>query len=267
MQQNNAKFIHQSAIISETAIIGDNVKIGPFCYVGPEVEIYNNVELKSHVVIEGITSIGEGTVIFPFASIGHAPQDLKYEGEKSRVIIGKNNIIREYVTVQPGTKADNMVTIIGDNGLFMVGVHIGHDCIVGNDVIFANYASLGGHVKVGDFARLGGLAAVLQRVEIGEHAMIGGVSALVRDLIPFGVANGDRAKLEGLNLVGLKRKGFNKQQMLDAVKALDEIFKEEDTLANKVKQVENKYIDNIIVSRIIDFIKENENRSLCLPSK
>lgn len=259
---------HPTAIISPSAAIGQGVKIGPFCLVGPKVTIDNNVELKSHVVIEGITTIGEGTIIYPFASIGHNPQDLKYHGESSEVIIGKNNIIREYVTIQPGTSAGCMVTRVGNNCLLMVGAHIAHDCKVGNNVIFANYATLAGHVAVGDYAILGGLSAVLQRVRIGAYSIVGGVSAVVRDVIPFGLVNADRAHLEGLNLVGMNRKGFDKKESLSASKAVEEIFSGADGIfEERLEKVSKKYSDNTILQQIIAFLKQDKTRAFCGPKK
>ncbi len=255
--------IHKTAIVSPKAKIGKNVIIGPYSIIGEDVELADNVEIKSHVVVEGITKIGEGTIIYPFASIGNAPQDLKYEGESSEAIIGKNNIIREYVTIQPGTSKGNMKTIVGDNGLFMVGVHIAHDCVVGNNVIFANYVSLAGHVEVGDYVIIGGLSAVLQFTKIGSHAIIGGVSALVQDLIPYGLANAERASLEGINLIGLNRRGFDKSKSLEASKAVKEIFKGEDgVFTSRIDNAKTNHPDNEILQDIIKFLLE-ENRNFC----
>ena len=259
MNQN----IHPTAIIDPAASLGENVKIGPFCVVSSNAKLGDNVELKSHVIIEGITSIGEGSVIYPFASIGQPPQILKYAGEKSEVVIGSNNVIREYVTIQAGSFDGGMVTAVGSNCLLMVGAHIGHDCKIGNGVILANYASLGGHVEVGDYAIIGGLAAVHQFVRIGAYSMIGGVSAVVRDLIPFGLANSDRAALEGVNLVGMKRRGFDNQESLNAARAVEEIFSQEKVLANKIEQVAYKYKDNSIVNQIIEFLKQDTTRAFC----
>ena len=257
------EMIHQSAIVSPKAKIGKNVRIGPFSIIGDNVELADNVEVKSHVVIEGITRIGEATVIYPFASIGNAPQDLKYKGEASEVIIGKNNTIREYVTIQPGTREDKMKTIVGDNGLFMVGVHIAHDCVIGNNVIFANYVSLAGHVEVGDYVIIGGLSAILQFTKIGSHAIIGGVSAVVQDLIPYGLATAERANLEGINLIGLNRRGFDKSKSLEASKAVKEIFKGKDgVFASRIDAAKNHYPDNEILQDIIKFLLE-ENRNFC----
>jgi UDP-N-acetylglucosamine acyltransferase len=257
--------IHKSSIISSEAKIGKNVKIGPFCVIGPKVILEDEVELKSHVVIEGKTLVGKGTVIYPFASIGHAPQDLKYKGEESEILIGHKNMIREYVTIQPGTEGGQMQTIVGNNNLFMVGVHIAHDCIVGNNVIFANYVSLGGHVEVGDFAIIGGLAAVQQHVKVGAHSIIGGVSALVKDLIPFGLAVSDRANLEGLNLVGMRRRGFNNNHLIEANKVIYQIFDKslEEVFTEKVKKAAREYKDNPIIQTITEFLQQDESRVFC----
>lgn len=257
--------IHQTAIISPNAIIGTNVKIGPYCVIGDYVELADDVELKSHIVIDGRTKIGKGTIIFPFASIGQAPQDLKYDGEESEVIIGVNNIIREYVTIQAGTKGDKMKTVVGNNCLFMVGVHIAHDCIVGDNVICANYVSLGGHVEVGNHVIIGGLAAVQQWTKVGAHAIIGGVSAVVKDLIPYGLATAERAYLEGLNLVGLNRRGFDKKQSLEANKVLKEIFigtGDNSVMSDRLENARKIYPENAIVQEILDFLSV-ENRKFC----
>jgi UDP-N-acetylglucosamine acyltransferase len=256
--------IHKSAIVSKSAKIGANVRVGPFCIIGDKVVIGNNVEIKSHVVIEGRVTIGEGTIIYPFASLSY-PQTLKYQGEDSEIIIGKNNTIREYVTIQHGTQDGSMRTIIGDNCLFMVGVHIAHNCTVGNNVIFANYVSLAGHVEVGDFAIIGGLSAVQQFVRVGPHTMIGGVSAVVRDLVPYGLATSDRAHLEGLNLVGMNRRGFDKKQSLEATKVIKEIFdeKSKNVFTKRIEIAKEKYPQNKIVQEIVKFLLADKNRSFC----
>lgn len=259
--------IHQTAIVDSKARIGKNAKIGPFCIIGSDVVIGDNTELKSHVVIEGKISIGSNNIIYPFASLGQAPQIIKYEGEKSETIIGNNNVIREYVTIQAGSKDGGMVTKVGNNCLFMVGSHVGHDCILGNNIILANYASLGGHVTVGDYAIIGGLSAVQQFVRVGAHAMVGGLSGIARDLIPFGVANNERACLEGINLVGLKRRGFDQQQALDAVKAVEELFVGNGVFAERIELVSQKYQNNIIVEQIIQFLQQNSTRAFCRPKE
>lgn len=256
--------IHKSAIVSKNAKIGTNVTIGPFSIIGDKVIIGNDVEIKSHVVIEGRVTIGNGTIIYPFASLCY-PQTLKYQGEDSEIIIGKNNTIREYVTIQHGTQDGAMRTVIGDNCLFMVGVHIAHNCLVGNNVIFANYVSLAGHVEVGDFAIIGGLSAVQQFVRVGAHTMIGGVSAVVRDLVPYGLATSDRAHLEGLNLVGMNRRGFDKKQSLEATKVIREIFDEnsENIFTKRIEIAKKAYPHNKVVQEIVEFLLTDKNRSFC----
>lgn len=256
--------IHKSAIIGNKVTLGKNIKIGPFCVIGNGAVIGDYVEIKSHVVMEGRVTIGEGTKIYPFASLSY-PQTLKYNGEDSEIVIGKNNTIREYVTIQHGTAGDKMVTTIGDNCLFMVGVHIAHNCTVGNNVIFANYASLAGHVEVGDFAILGGLSAVQQFCRVGPHAMVGGVSAVVKDLVPYGLASSDRAHLDGLNLVGMNRRGFDKKQSIEATRAVKEIFDENsDIVFNKrIELAKEKYSKNNIVQEIIEFLQKDNSRTFC----
>lgn len=255
--------IHPTAVISEGAKIGKNVKIGPYCIVGSETILHDNVELKSHIVIEGITEIGENTVIYPFASIGQPPQILKYANEKSSTIIGSKNTIREYVTIQAGSHGGGMITSIGNNNLFMVGVHIGHDCKIGNNVVFANYVSLAGHIEVEDYVVIGGLSAVHQHARIGKHSMIGGLSPVGADVIPFGLVSSKRAVLEGLNLIGMNRKGFDKTESLNALKAIEEIFSEEGTFAQRIKQASEKYQNNSIIMQVINFLTQDSNRAFC----
>jgi len=257
--------IHTTAIVEKGAELGVNVSIGAYCVIGAEVKLGDGVELKSHVVVDGRTSIGEGTVVFPFASLGHAPQDLKYKGEKSELLIGKNNKIREHVTMNPGTEGGNMNTIVGDGSLFMMASHVAHDCIIGNSVVMANNATLAGHVEVGDFAIIGGLAAVHQFVRIGPYAMIGGMSGVEYDVIPFGLVKGERAHLAGLNYIGLERRGFTKEQVHTLMKAFKFLFDEKGTLAERTDKVAEDYKDEQVVMRIIDFIRAKENRSLLQP--
>tara|TARA_B110000503_G_scaffold80243_1_gene123028 strand:+ start:495 stop:1277 length:783 start_codon:yes stop_codon:yes gene_type:complete len=256
--------IHKSAIIGKGVKLGNNVKIGPYCIIAEGAVIGDDVEIKSHVVTEGKVTIGAGTIIYPFASLSY-PQTLKYNGEDSEIIIGKNNTIREYVTIQHGTSEGNMVTKVGDNCLFMVGVHIAHNCIVGNNVIFANYVSLAGHVEVGDFAIIGGLSAVQQFCRVGAHTMVGGVSAIVRDLVPYGLATSDRAHLEGLNLVGMNRRGLDKKQSLEANKVVREIFREDSEYVfnKRIEMAKQQYPDNKIVQEIVEFLQKDNARSFC----
>lgn len=257
--------IHPTAVIEQGAELGADVKIGPYCVIGPNVKLGDRVELKSHVAVDGYTAVGEETVIYPFASIGHAPQDLKFKGEKSQLIIGKRNKIREHVTMNPGTEGDKMKTVVGDNCLFMMSSHVAHDCVVGNNVILANNATLAGHVEVGDFAIIGGLSAVHQFVRIGSFAMIGGMSGVEYDVIPFGLVKGERAHLAGLNYVGLERRGYTKEQIQSLMKAFKDLFDSQGTLAERTAKVANDYQSDQTVMRVIDFIRAKEGRSVLQP--
>lgn len=257
--------IHPTAIIHEKATIGKNVSIGPYSIVGEHVTLGDNVTLHSHVVVEGRTTVGEGTEIFPFASIGHAPQDLKFSGEESTLVIGKNNKIREHVTMNPGTKGDKMTTIVGDHCLFMMSSHVAHDCVVGNHVILANNATLAGHVEVGDFAVIGGLSAVHQFVRIGHHAMIGGMSGIENDVIPYGQATGERANLVGLNLVGLKRQRLEREQINALRSAYRLLFASEGTLSERIDDVATRFSDNDAIKNVIEFIRQDSSRAICQP--
>lgn len=258
--------IHATAIVENGAKIGNNVSVGPYCVIGPNVELHDGVTLKSHVVMDGHTSVGENTVIYPFASIGLAPQDLKYHGEPSELIIGKNNTIREHVTMNPGTEGGGMKTVVGDNGLFMVGIHVAHDCQIGNNVIMANNATLAGHVIVGNHVLIGGLAAVHQFIRIGDFAVIGGMSALGKDVIPFGRVKGDRAYLDGLNLVGLERGGFEKDQIRTLQKAYNQMFANEGTLDERIESVAQSYPDDPVITKIIEFARQKDKFPLCQPN-
>lgn len=259
--------IHPSTIIHPGATLGKNVRVGAFSVVGEHVTLGDNVVLHSHVVVEGRTTIGEGTQIFPFASIGHAPQDLKYHGEPSRLIIGKNNMIREHVTMNPGTESGGMETRVGDSGLFMMACHIAHDCQIGNNVIMANNATLGGHVHVGDFAFIGGLAAVHQFIRIGIHAVIGGMSGVENDVIPYGRVKGERAFLAGLNLIGLERRGFTKDDIRVLQKAYNQLFADDGTLEQRLEQVEKDYANQPQVLEMIQFAREKTRFPLCQPPR
>lgn len=257
--------IHKTAIIEDGAIIGEACRIGPYCVIGPHVRLGKGVELKAHVVVDGYTTIGDETVVWPFASLGSAPQDLKYKGEKSELVIGARCKIREHVTMNPGTEGDKMKTVVGDNCLFMTASHVAHDCIVGNNVILANNATLAGHVEVGDYAIIGGLAAVHQFVRIGPFAMIGGMSGVEYDVIPYGLVKGERAHLAGLNYVGLERRGFTKDQVQVLMKAFRQLFDGTGTLAERINHVANDFGDEQAVMRMIEFIRAREGRSVLQP--
>ena len=259
------KKIHPTAIVSEKAQLGENVEIGAYSIIGDDVKIGDTTIIKSHVVIEGDTQIGKDNVIFPFASIGLAPQDLKFKNEKSKVVIGDNNRIREHVTIHLGTKDGAMVTTIGNNCLLMVGVHVAHDCVVGDNVILANNATLAGHVEVGDHVVIGGLSAVHQFARIGAGAMIGGMSGVENDVIPNGLVMGERASLAGLNLVGMKRRGVSR----DDIHALRNFFKKvfsetEGGFIARVGEVAKEF-ESHAVQEVAAFVKTESTRSFCQP--
>ncbi len=257
--------VHSSAIVAAGAKLGEGVEIGPFCVVGAHVELGDNVKLHSHVVIEGHTKVGARCTIFPFASIGHQPQDLKFKGEPSRLEIGEDTVIREHVTMNPGTVGGGLLTKVGSRCLIMVGSHVAHDCKLGDNVIMANNATLGGHVVVEDFAFLGGLCAVHQFVRIGRHAMVGGMSGVENDVIPYGSVMGDRARLGGLNLVGLKRRGFSRDDIHSLRTAYRLLFAQEGTMAERLGDVAQLFSATKAVQEIVDFIKADSQRALCQP--
>lgn len=257
--------IHPTAIIEDGAAIGDNVSIGPYCIIGPQVTLHEGVELISHAVVSGITSIGANTRIFPFASIGHPPQDLKFHGEPSRLEIGCNNVIREHVTINPGTEGGGMLTTIGNNCLFMIGAHVAHDCRISDNVILVNSATLAGHVEVNEWAIVGGLSAVHQFVRIGRHAMVGGMSGVENDVIPYGSVTGNRAHLSSLNLIGLKRRDFSREVIHDLRKAYRLIFAQEGTMSERLDDVAELFHSNEPIMEIVDFIRIESSRSICQP--
>lgn len=257
--------VHPTAIVEDGAILGSGVTVGPYCNIGPEVSLGDGVVLHSHVVVAGRTSIGSGTVIFPFASIGHSPQDLKYSGEPSVLEIGSDNVIREHVTMNPGTEGGGMLTRIGDGCLFMMASHVAHDCQICDHVILVNNATLGGHVEIGDWAIIGGLSAVHQFVRIGRHAMVGGMSGVENDVIPYGSVVGNRAHLSGLNLVGLRRRGFSRGDIHDLRRAYRLIFAPEGTLQERLADVSELFSGVEPVMEIVEFTGADSSRSICQP--
>jgi UDP-N-acetylglucosamine acyltransferase len=257
--------LHPSAIVEEGAKLGDAVRVGPFCHVGSDVSLGDGVELVSHVVVAGRTSVGARTRIFPFASIGHQPQDLKFKGEPSTLAIGADCLIREGVTMNPGTEGGGMTTTVGDRCTFLANSHVGHDCHVGNNVVFSNNVMLAGHCSVGDFAIIGGGAAVIQFARVGAHSFIGGMSGLENDLIPYGMAIGNRAQLSGLNIVGLQRRGFSRSDIHDLRRAYRLMFADEGTLLERVEDVATEFKDHPIVHEIVEFIRAGGKRSICTP--
>ena len=257
--------IHPTAIVAPGATLAEDVSIGPYCVVGEEVVLGAGVTLIAHIVVDGRTTIGEKTRIFPFASIGLEPQDLKYRGEKSRLVIGRHNTIREHVTMNPGTEGGGMVTRVGDHGLFMVGTHVAHDCQIGDHVIMANNATLAGHVVVEDYALLGGLSAVHQFVRIGQHAMIGGMSGVERDVIPYGQVMGDRARLSGLNIIGMQRRGFSREDIQTLRSAYQFLFSADGTFNDRVTEMAERFGGVAPVDDIIAFIRADSTRAICQP--
>ena len=255
---------HKTSIVDTNAKISKNVKIGAYSIIGPNVEISEGVEISSHVNIVGNTKIGEKTKIFPFCSIGTEPQDLKFKGEKNSIVIGKNNTIREYVTINPGTERGGCVTKIGDNCLFMISSHIAHDCKVGNNVIIANNVPLGGHAIIEDNVVIGGNSAVQQFTRIGKMAMVGGMTGVLHDVIPYGLSIGNRNSLQGLNLIGLRRAKFDNKDILGLSEAYKEIFATKN-LTENISKLNGSFKDNPLVKNVIDFITKDKKRSICTP--
>ena len=256
--------IHKTAIIESNSKISKNVKIGPYSVIGANVEIGEGTEIQSHVSIFGNTKIGKNNKIYPFASIGNDPQDLKFKGEETKLEIGDNNKIREYVTVNPGTKGGGGLTKVGNNCLFMVSSHIAHDCYVGNNVILANNVPLGGHAFVDDDVIIGGNSAVQQFTRVGRSAMIGGMCGVVRDVIPYGIVHGNRSVLQGLNLIGLRRKNFQNKEIIILSDAYKEIFKNENLTGN-LKNLSEEYKSSELVKEVINFIEKDKKRPICTP--
>jgi UDP-N-acetylglucosamine acyltransferase len=258
--------LHPTAIVEDGAVVGPGCRIGPYCVLGPEVVLAEGVVLESHVALAGVTRIGEGTQIFPFASIGHVPQDLKFGGERVELVIGARNRIREHVTMNPGTAGGGGVTRVGDDGLFMMSCHVGHDCVIGNRVIVANNVALAGHVVVEDQVIIGGNAAVHQHVRIGRGAIIGGLAGVVADVIPYGSVIGERAHLAGLNLVGLKRAKAERTQIHGLRNATAELFETGGVLQDRIREAAEKYPDNPLVMDIVRFMTAGSSRSFTLPA-
>ena len=259
-----SSFIHPTALISPSAKIADDVKIGPFCYIGPKVQINENVELLSNIHIEGNTKIGKGTRIFPFASIGTQPQDLKYKGEDTSLEIGENNMIREYVTINPGTEGGGGKTVIGNNCLLMISSHVAHDCNIGNDVVIANNVPLGGHVTIEDSVVIGGNSAVQQFTRIGRLAMIGGMTGVLKDVIPFGLSFGNRNYLRGINLIGLRRKKYDNKKIMELDEAFKKIFSSKNIHEN-LSKINGEYKGNDLVAEVVNFISKDKKRPICTP--
>jgi UDP-N-acetylglucosamine acyltransferase len=246
--------IDKTAIIGENVVVDDSTKIGPYCIIKDNVKIGKNNKIASHVVIEGNTEIGDDNTIFQFASIGSVPQDLKYKGEDTKLLIGNNNIIREYATFNPGTVTGNHITVVGDSNLFMMSTHVAHDCIIGNHAILANHATLAGHVEIQDFAILGGLCAIHQFTKIGESALISGGTMVVQDIPPYLITSGDRAEIYGINKIGLERRGFSKEEIENVKKAYKIVYRSKLTIKNAIEKIKSDINNSPIVEKFIEFI-------------
>jgi|TARA_B100001079_G_scaffold136588_1_gene117081 UDP-N-acetylglucosamine acyltransferase len=256
--------IHKTSVVDKNAKVSQTAEIGPYAVIGSGVEIHDEVEIHSHVNIVGDTKIGKGTKIFPFASIGTQPQDLKYKGEKSSLVIGNNNIIREYVTINPGTQAGGMITKIGNNCLFMISSHIAHDCQIGNNVVIANNVPLGGHVIVEDSVTIGGNSAVQQFTRIGRLAMVGGMTGVLKDVIPFGLSFGNRNYLKGINIIGLRRNRYENKTIMELNEAYKKIFSSKN-LHENLNKINGEFKDNKLVKEVTEFISKDKKRPICSP--
>lgn len=257
--------LHPTSIVAPQARIGAGVRIGPFCMIGPDVELQDHVELLSHVALAGRTRIGARTKIYPFASIGHAPQDLKYRGEESSLEIGADCILREGVTINPGTAGGGMATKVGDRCALLAHAHVGHDCTLGNDVVLSNNVMIAGHVEIGDSAILSGGVAVHQFSRVGEHAFVGGLSGLEGDLIPYGLAFGNRAHLAGLNLVGLRRRNFSRETISALQGAYRMLFAETGVMRDRIDEAATVHGGDPHVGKMIGFLRAAGDRPLCRP--
>ena len=256
--------IHKTAIIDSKAKISSNVKIGPYSIIGPHVEIDDDVVIQSHVNITGHTIIGKNNNIYPMASIGSDPQDLKYKGEKTTLIIGENNTIREHVTINTGTVQGGGVTKVGNNNLIMIGGHIAHDCTIGNNIVMANNSAVAGHAQVEDFVIIGAKCGVQQFTRIGKMAMIGGMTGVSRDVIPYGLSTGNRNFLNGINIIGLRRDKTKNKEIIGLTKAYKEIFKSKN-LNENISKLNGKFKDNILVKEVLEFINKDKKRPICTP--
>jgi UDP-N-acetylglucosamine acyltransferase len=259
--------VHPTALVAEGAVLADGVEIGPFCVIGPRARLGARTRLASHVVIDGSTELGEDNVVHAFAVLGGPPQHTAYKGEDTKLVIGDRNVIREHATMNLGTVRGGGVTRVGSDGFYMIESHVGHDCVVGDHVILTKQATLGGHCEIGDFVIVGGLAAVHQFTRVGRHSMIGGLAAVVRDVIPYGSVWGNHAHLEGLNLVGLKRRGFSRETINTLRAAYRLLFADEGAFQERLEDTAATFGDSPEVMEIIDFIRADAARPICLPDR
>ena len=256
--------IHKTAIIDSKAKISSTAEIGPYSIIGPNVEIDDSTIIQSHVNITGYTSIGKNNKIYPFASIGSDPQDMKYNAEKTKLLIGDNNTIREYVTINPGTIQGGGITQVGYNNLIMISAHIAHDCIIGNNVVIANSAAIAGHAEIGDYVIIGGNCGIQQFTRIGKMAMIGGMTGVSRDVIPYGLSIGNRNYLNGVNVVGLRRNKVSNKEIIGLTDAYKEIFKTEN-LNENLNKLNSEFTENDLVKEVVGFINKDKKRPICTP--
>lgn len=261
----SGELIHSSSVIEAGAQLGEGVRIGPFCHIGSEVILEDGCELKSHVVVAGQTRVGARTRIFPFASIGHEPQDLKYAGETVELAIGHDCTIREGVTINPGTGGGGGKTIVGNHCTLLANSHVAHDCRVGDHVIMSNNVMIAGHSHIDQYVIMGGGSAVHQFVRIGAHAFVGGLAGIENDIIPYGMALGNRASLAGLNLIGLRRRGFSREDVHELRRAYRLLFAAEGTLQERIADVVDEFENHPQVKEIVDFIAAGKDRALCVP--
>jgi UDP-N-acetylglucosamine acyltransferase len=257
--------IDPTARVEDGAVIGEGTTIGPYCIIGPNVVIGENCNLIAHVTMAGHTTIADGCVVYPFAALGGPPQDLSYRGEPTRLEVGEGCTIREGVTMNIGTKKGGGLTRVGARGYFMNNSHVGHDCVVGNDAIFATSATLGGHCEIGDFVYIGGLSAVHQFTRIGPQVMVGGVCGVRGDIIPFGLANGQYASLEGLNIIGMKRRKFTKERLTKVRSFYQKLFHGPGIFAERLSAVQPLAGEDPAIAEILTFIEQGK-RPLCLPA-
>ncbi len=257
--------IHPTAVVEDGARLGADVEIGPFCHIGPKSSLGDGVRLISHISLAGETTVGARTVIYPFASIGHPPQDLTYRGEPVRLSIGEHCLIREGVTMNPGTAGGGSETVVGPRSVFLANAHVAHDCRIGEGVILSNNVMLAGHCQIGDFAILSGGAAAHQFVRIGAHAFDGGLAGVEHDLIPFGLALGNRAALAGLNVVGLKRRGFSHETIHELRRAYKMLFNGGGTLKERISDVAESFAGQEAVQQIVAFLRQGGDRAICVP--
>ena len=256
--------IHKTAIIDSNAKISSNVEIGPYTIIGPHVEIDDDVVIQSHVNITGHTIIGKNNRIYPMASVGSDPQDLKYKSEKTTLMIGDNNTIREHVTINTGTIQGGGITKVGNNNLIMIGAHIAHDCIIGNNIVMANNSAAAGHAEIEDFVIIGAKCGIQQFTRIGKMAMIGGMTGVSRDVIPYGLSTGNRNSLDGINVIGLRRDKVQNKEILGLNEAYKEIFKSKN-LNENLSKLNGKFKDNILVKEVLEFINKDKKRPICTP--